>query len=502
MKISKAFHLGFRLAYDGSRYRGFQSQVSGDSVQDAIERALSIFFRKKIRIDFSSRTDAGVHAWDQWVVVRDGFSLYQLLNQDQQKRLIVSLNALLGGDIVVWRVLKLKRSFNIKKDIASKEYHYRVLQGLSNDPLDSSFAWHIRSPLDLSKMQRQIKNFVGKHDFSAFASSSTAAAKKLNARKRIFSASVATQRHPRIFRLLEYRFRFQGSGFLYRMVRNMVGVLIEAGRGKDVSVKRMFRTHKRPSHLCTAPAQGLILVRTVARRRSVLKTLASILFFGICVSASVQAEGFTGSFQFSAQQRFFDDARLGHVNGFSEWGAIEFRLMFGLVDLPFHLEPIVGVSMIKNSAPLYKIDDSGSYILDANGNPIKSEIDQLQYQLYSGLAGLRWKGWDPSLFFLIPYAEVLHEFRYGRVRKQTYAVDQQNLNTGFDLGFQLGGGVLFSFLFDDRIRSDIETEWLGARDFALISSIHWLPPAYYRNGLGLVDSLGGWDFGLGIFMDW
>lgn len=227
-----------------------------------------------------------------------------------------------------------------------------------------------------------------------------------------------------------------------------------------------------------------------------------MLAAGLCLQlASIQqVAAEPGSVSVIVSQRFFDDSKLGKVNGFGEWGAIEINGNVGLYEFPYHIEPYLGVGFIADTAQLYALNDDGSYALDSNGQPQRSE-DRLRYQLFNFSLGLRQKFWSPDFFILIPYVQAGGIYRFGRLRKLTAAVDQQKLNLGGDFGAEIGGGFLLSFFYDQETRNDMETTW-GLKDFALMTSVRWLPGGWWRHGLGLLDNTGGWDFGLGLFLDW
>lgn len=496
-------HLGFRVSYKGKNFRGFQAQAHSNSVQQVIENALSILLRTSIRIQFTSRTDSGVHAYDQLILVPDGWPLFENLKPLEKKRFLISLNSLLGGEICAWDLLRLKQSFHPKKDVLWKEYHYQITQGLSFDPLLKESAWAIRSPLNLEAMLRALKLMKGTHDFTGFASKHRMTDPEVDNVRTILDASIMLKGHPWISRLHYYTFRFRGDGFLYRMVRNMVGALVQVGRGEDVDISRILKTKQRPSEVLSAPAQGLVLAKTKIPSRFFVKIVGFAFFMMMCLAdqAVLAASDFSGSASFAVHQRFFDDARLANVNGFSNWGALEIRAVFGIYEFSYGFEPVIGFGFMKNSASLYKLDDAGNYILDSNGNKIKSELDSLEYQIYTLSYGVRWKAWSPNFFFIIPYGEALQDFRYGRVQKITQAVNQQKVNTGFDLGLELAGGLLVSFMYDQARQNDLRSQW-DLKDFALLTSIQYLPGGFFRQGLGLIDTTGGWSFGAGLFMDW
>lgn len=215
----------------------------------------------------------------------------------------------------------------------------------------------------------------------------------------------------------------------------------------------------------------------------------------------VSASGFEGSLGLSVSQRFFSDEKLANVNGFSNWGALEFDLTVGVYEFSFGLEPLLGFGFIMNSASLYALDDNGEYILDDEGRRIESSVDSLEYQLYTLSVGARYKPWTSRFFLLIPYGEFLANVRFGSVEKKTYAVGQQKISRGADLGLTLGGGLLISLFYDQERRGDMEMLW-NLKDFFLVASARYLPSGFGKQGLGVISDTGGWSFGAGLLLDW
>lgn len=207
---------------------------------------------------------------------------------------------------------------------------------------------------------------------------------------------------------------------------------------------------------------------------------------------------FSGSVSFSLNQRFYDDQRLSHINGFSEWINWQFDLRFGVYEFKWGLEPVVGFSYNKNSATLYALDDQGNYIRDEQGNRIASSVDSLSYEFYTCLLGLRWQ---PFSFLLSPYVELDQALRFGRVHKKTYATDQQKVSNGFEWGLAIGGGLVVSFFWDEGLKQEMKGLW-ELKNFGLLLSSHYFPSSFYREGLGLVESTQGFDAGVGLFLDW
>ena len=224
----------------------------------------------------------------------------------------------------------------------------------------------------------------------------------------------------------------------------------------------------------------------------------TILFSVFLSSDMTSAKDFSGSVDVSIRQRFFEEGRLGRVNGFSEWGALEFGVNFGVYEFDMGLEPFVGFSFIQNSAVLYAEDASGNLILQ-DGDPVPTN-DRLKYQVYTSRMGTRYKPWKFDFFPVIPFGEAALAYRFCRVNKATFAVGQKKSSNGGDLGFDIGGGVLFSFFTNKVRRAEMYAEW-GLSDFGLLISSRYMFSGY-THGLGSLKGLGGYDFGGSIFIDW
>lgn len=259
-------HLGLRVAYHGSSFFGFQSQPNGKAVQDVIERSLSIYFGRPLKVEFTSRTDTGVHAMDQWVIVRNQSHLFEELSLTKQKLFMRSLNVLMNGEVCVWQVLRLHPDFHPKKTVESKTYEYQILQGPVEDPLSLDRMWWIRDDLDLEEIRNALKVLVGTHDFKSFANSRRGGEEPRSTIRSLYEAHISAHAHRHIQGLQVFCLRFRGNGFLYRMVRNMVGVLVEVGRKENISINELLSQKRRDSRLAAAPAHGLCLVKTDVKK--------------------------------------------------------------------------------------------------------------------------------------------------------------------------------------------------------------------------------------------
>lgn len=233
------------VAYNGTCYSGFQFQENAPSVQAVLEKALKELFQEEIRVRGASRTDAGVHAEGQRVQ-------FQTKNLGvPQEKIPLLLNRILPPDVKVSFATPVPEKFHCIYDAISKTYRYQIYNAEYMDPFRSSFFWHIRSALDFNAMVEGAEYFLGEHDFSSFCASGYQT--KTSIRK-IFHSSWTREKEALYFSI-------NGNGFLYHMVRNIVGTLIEIGlkRYESKSILSILEAKNREKAGRTAPAQGLFL---------------------------------------------------------------------------------------------------------------------------------------------------------------------------------------------------------------------------------------------------
>ncbi len=235
-----------RIEYDGTAYAGWQRQENAMTVQRAVEIAWEKRTGEKRTIVGASRTDAGVHA------------LCQAAHVDTETRipaekLAFALNAYLPGDIRVWESRTVPEGFHVCRDALRKRYEYTIARGAHAPAIGRDYAWHVYAPLDVSVMERALRDILGKHDFRAFAAAGSSA--KTTVRE-IFSVDIRE-----IGRLIVIG--VEGNGFLYNMVRIIAGTLADIGRGRLASdvFLRAFAEGDRECLGQTAPARGLCLLR-------------------------------------------------------------------------------------------------------------------------------------------------------------------------------------------------------------------------------------------------
>jgi tRNA pseudouridine38-40 synthase len=236
------------LEYDGTGYVGWQVQPNGDTIQERVEEALAKVIREKIRIHGSGRTDAGVHARGQVAHFDIGSNL-------PLKNIRDGANAYLPPDIAIIRVEEVSPDFHARYSARGKIYRYRVLLRETRSPLSLDYACRIFVPVDIEVMRIAGQNLVGEHDFSAFEASGSSIRDKVRQLSRLEIREEGE--------MLE--FELQGNGFLYKMVRNIVGTLLEVGKGKlsPEDVKDILESKDRTQAGPTAPANGLYLLRVI-----------------------------------------------------------------------------------------------------------------------------------------------------------------------------------------------------------------------------------------------
>jgi len=234
------------VEYEGTRYQGWQVQPGGPTVQEVLERALATALREPVRVRGAGRTDAGVHACGQVAAVKVTRMPTDL------GRLRKSLNALTPEDVAVREITVVDDAFDPRRHARSRVYEYRILNAPTPSPFWRRHAWHVPDPLDAGAMDAAAQQLIGEHDFAAFR------------------AADAEPMRSTVRRVLESRmhagpvlvYRIEATAFLKHMVRNIVGTLVEVGRGERpaASLGELIAGRDRTRAGATAPAHGLTLV--------------------------------------------------------------------------------------------------------------------------------------------------------------------------------------------------------------------------------------------------
>jgi tRNA pseudouridine38-40 synthase len=247
-----AHNLCLQIAYDGTNYLGWQKTAMGPSIEEILQACLEQILQEPLSLQAASRTDAGVHAQGQVV---NCFTRKEKLDYGKLRH---SLNALLPPDIVVRKAYSVPIAFHPTLDCVGKEYHYSLCFDTVQLPHERLYSWHYPYPLDLPTMRKALFFLLGTRDFSALC----------NAQKNGSSATpIRTVQAIEILEQAEKQllFTIQGTSFLYKMVRNLVGTLVYIGRGKLAleALPRILEGRERAQAGITAPAHGLCLHRVV-----------------------------------------------------------------------------------------------------------------------------------------------------------------------------------------------------------------------------------------------
>lgn len=238
------------LAYDGTAYSGWQIQPNALSIQELVEKAIELIIRNPVRVIASGRTDAGVHA-------RGQVAHFTSPEEIDLRRFFVSMNGLLPRDIRIKEISPVPDHFHAQYSVLKKTYHYHLCLDRFQNPFKRLYSLHVRESLDLIKMEQAAKLFVGTHDYTSFANENHCGRPKSNVR--------TIHRLDLIPEEGGIRLEFEGNGFLYKMVRNISGTLIEAARGKKdlEDILALFAAKDRKKTGKAAAAHALFLDHVV-----------------------------------------------------------------------------------------------------------------------------------------------------------------------------------------------------------------------------------------------
>lgn len=233
------------VAYDGTDYCGWQIQPNGITVEEVLNRALSRLTGEEIRVIGASRTDAGVHA-------RGNVAVFDTASTVPPERFAYAVNPLLPEDIVVVGAEEVPQDWHPRYQNSVKTYEYHILNREMPDPLRRRESWHVSFPLDLDSMREAAAYLRGEHDFRSFCSIHTGVKTTV---RTIYTLDI--DRSGNLITI-----RISGNGFLYNMVRIIVGTLVEVGRGfrTPENMRDILNAEEREKAGATAPPQGLVLV--------------------------------------------------------------------------------------------------------------------------------------------------------------------------------------------------------------------------------------------------
>lgn len=236
----------FEISYDGTKYCGWEKKSNGTAIQEKLENVLSEMVHSEVSVIGCGRTDAGVHA-------RAMIANAHLDTELNESEILAYMNRYLPTDICINQVSIASDLFHSRYNAAGKTYTYTCFVGPTKPVFDKKYVTVLDFNPNIDKMKKAASYLVGEHDFMAFCSN-----------KKMKKSTVRTIHDIEIVRKGSYiYFNVHGSGFLYNMVRIIVGTLLEVGRGNisPDSVKQILDSKDRINAGPTAPAQGLCLMK-------------------------------------------------------------------------------------------------------------------------------------------------------------------------------------------------------------------------------------------------
>ncbi|NGX56551.1 MAG: tRNA pseudouridine synthase A [Candidatus Anoxychlamydiales bacterium] len=239
------------ISYDGTSYFGWQIQPNKITVQESIEDAFFKILRKKASIVASGRTDASVHAKNQVAHIE----IDEKIDPEKTK---YKLNSILNDDIKILKIEKVDIAFHARFSAKKKIYHYHICLNETQDPFNRLYSYKPKEKIDIALLKKAAKNFIGKKDFSSFANKKDCGCAKNNSTKNLMRLDVIDTNYG-------IRLEFEADGFLYKMVRNIVGTLLDIASNKIPldSIDEIFKAKDRSKAGKTAKAKALFLEKII-----------------------------------------------------------------------------------------------------------------------------------------------------------------------------------------------------------------------------------------------
>ncbi len=237
------------ISYDGSQFSGWQKGRNVRTVEGILQPLIEKKLNHPVVLQAASRTDAGVHARGQVI----NFYTPQLLDGE---KFCLSMNKLLPDDIRFQGATEVDLTFHPTLDVIEKEYRYNIQTGIYQNPLIRHFAWHVYYPIDWDSLLKGASYFIGTHDFLSLCNIplSGGPIQHNSTIRTIHSIVIKPQK-------THYEICIKGDNFLYKMVRNLVGTLVDVGMGKrdPNSIPALLESKNRTLAGVSAPAHGLTL---------------------------------------------------------------------------------------------------------------------------------------------------------------------------------------------------------------------------------------------------
>lgn len=236
------------ISYDGTNYAGWQVQKNGIAIQPLIQKAIETVLRCSINLSGSGRTDAGVHALSQ-------VAHFDTSENFNTHRFLLSINALLPVEIRVYSIEKVPNDFHARYSASAKIYHYHLHLDPVTDPFTCLYSHHVTVPCNLTLLEKATTYFLGTHDFTSFASKPHRGTASYDPIRTLTRLDVIPKQGG-------IYLAFEADGFLYKMVRNITGTLLDIAQEKmkAAELPDIFLAKDRKRAGTSAPPQGLFLM--------------------------------------------------------------------------------------------------------------------------------------------------------------------------------------------------------------------------------------------------
>lgn len=236
------------ISYDGTRYGGWQIQPNAASIQTLIESAVHTALRSQVQLIGAGRTDKGVHALRQ-------VAHFSCEKPFDLEKLVLSLNGILPHDIRIMSIAHAPEDFHARFSAKRKIYRYHLDCGYIQNPFTRLYAYHLRTKIDFKLLKQAAALFQGEHDFTSFSNEAHRGTASRNPVRILYRLDIIEKEDAVIL-------EFEGNGFLYKMVRNITGTLLDVARGRTSlnEIPEIFRAKDRSLAGSTAPARGLFLI--------------------------------------------------------------------------------------------------------------------------------------------------------------------------------------------------------------------------------------------------
>lgn len=235
------------IEYDGKEFNGWQKQPNKLNIQGTIEKVISDITKEEIELIGSGRTDAGVHALGQVANFKTNSTI-------PIEKFAIAINSRLKKSIVIKKAEEVPDRFHSRYNCKQKTYRYVINNSETGSAIYRNLEYNIKMPLDVNKMQEAANYFVGEHDSTGFKASGTSSKSSI---RTIYKAEIIQKPNNKIW------IELTGNGFLYNMVRIIVGTLVEVGMGniEPEEIRTIIESKKRENAGKTLPPQGLYLVK-------------------------------------------------------------------------------------------------------------------------------------------------------------------------------------------------------------------------------------------------